>query len=140
MVLDSLAASRNCSRPSGFKSSLNSVHLIDPPCGNSTTRSKAGRTLVYCARQCKPYFQANFPAKFRPGLAYKPHHRQWCRPSRHTRSRSGQSHPSDLSYPSDLRSGCRQTAGAAEKAGRQRDRREKAQKLAREEVDRINAP
>lgn len=60
MVLDSLAASRNCSRPSGFKSSLNSVHLIDPPCGNSTTQSKAGRTLAYCAGQCKPYFQAMF--------------------------------------------------------------------------------
>jgi hypothetical protein len=27
LVLDSLAASRNCSRLSGFKSSLNGVHL-----------------------------------------------------------------------------------------------------------------
>ncbi len=66
MILDSLAASRNCSRPSGFKSSLNCVHLIDPPCGNSTTRSKAGRTLAYCTGQCKPYFR---PYSARQGRA-----------------------------------------------------------------------
>jgi hypothetical protein len=104
MVLDSLAASRNCSRPSGFKSSLNSVHLIDPPCGNSTTRSKSWGNTRLLART----MQALFSGHFSPGRARTP-----------LRAAAGSGGP-DLLKPGSFCCG---------KAGRKRDCRKKAQEI-----------
>jgi len=55
-VLEVLAVSRNCSRKSGFKSSLNRVHLKIHHVGNSTTPSKVPTNMPFCPNLCKTYF------------------------------------------------------------------------------------
>src|SRR5580658_5804296 len=55
-VLEVLAVSRNCSRKSGFKSSLNRVHLKIHHVGNSSTQSKVPSNM--------PFWQNNASAIF----------------------------------------------------------------------------
>jgi hypothetical protein len=55
-ILEVLAVSRNCSRKSGFKSSLNRVHLKIHHVGNSTTQSKAAPKMTCGPIDCKSYF------------------------------------------------------------------------------------
>src|SRR5580704_17131259 len=63
-VLEVLAVSRNCSRKSGFKSSLNRVHLKIHHVGNLTTQSKVAEKVRCLSTYCKWYFSETFVKTF----------------------------------------------------------------------------